>query len=121
MSTDGSYPRVAFPVDIYQHPFCAIVFNPALPTNLQHLLSRSRPRRESKHRRDEDRPGTCSPVRDPDARLAQDLRHPATQSARNVGLRGSLHNWAGTDLKHCVAGTGSRSEGIRWLAGGQWL
>lgn len=121
MSTDGSYPRVAFPVDIYQRPIYAIVFNPALPTNLQHLLCRSHLRRESEHRRDVDRPRTCSPVRDPDARLVQDLRHLATQSARNVGLRGSLRNWAGTDLKHCVAGMGSRSEGIRWLAGGQWL
>lgn len=121
MSTDGSYPRVAFPVNIYQHPIRAIVFNPAHPTNLQHPWSRSHPRRESEHRHDADRPRTCYLVRDPDARLAQDLRHLVTQSARNVALRGSLRNLAGTDLKHCVAGMGSRSEGIRWLAGGQWL
>jgi hypothetical protein len=32
-----------------------------------------------------------------------------------------LRNWAGTDLRHCIAGMGIRSGGIRWLAEGQWL
>jgi hypothetical protein len=121
MSTDGSYPRVAFPVEIYQRRVHAIVLNAVQSTNLQHLWSRSHPPRESKHRRDGDHPKICYLVRDPDARLVRDLRHLATQSARSVALHGSLHNWAGIDLKHCVSGMGIQSEGIRWLAEGQWL
>lgn len=34
MSTDGSYPRVAFPIDIHQHPICCVQ-----PSNTQLTFS----------------------------------------------------------------------------------